>query len=281
MIDLSVPQSSKTLLDAEVGLLPILEAVINVPPAAILVETIRLVSIICPKNHQQDCRVYAVEVNYSVSMSLQAEMHSRLKNLTGCPPMTETKALPLKSILACTSTTTVRSLLSIGCYTIATGSWLPFNKLSYLISRSYSLLVKVWMNKNGSRADYIPLSQVPLSVSFPQLSHTSRIPGYDERITLAGGRVVAYDEELRAYESLWSQSLSMVGPGLWTGPMWSSSRKVESVSILFRFEGGGLPQKDRLVFRIEGSTVLGRGFRLLLKIEIVWSKTMHNLVFAR
>ena len=83
-----------------------------------------------------------------------------------------------------------------------------------MVSRSYGLLVEFSVNKKGSRADYISHFQVFVSVSVPQHSHSSRVPGHDERVTLSRGRVAAYDEELPAYESLRSAALSMFGPGL-------------------------------------------------------------------
>ena len=76
MIDSSVPQGSKTLLDADVWPLPIFQTVINVPSAGTLGETIPLVSSMCPKNHQTDCRIYAVELKSSISVSLQAATYS-------------------------------------------------------------------------------------------------------------------------------------------------------------------------------------------------------------
>ena len=48
-----------------------------------------------------------------------------MENLTGRPPMTEIKALPLKTDLPCNLTTAVGSPQSIGCYTIAAVSWGP------------------------------------------------------------------------------------------------------------------------------------------------------------
>ena len=201
MIDSSVPQNLKTLLDAHAGTLPIYQAVINVPSTAILGEKIPLISIICPKNHQAHCRIYAVDLIFSVSVSLQAETHSRHKGLTGCPPIIEIKALPLKTELPCTSTTAVGSPQSIGCHTIAAVSWPPSYK-SYLVSRSYNLLVDISVNKKGSKADHIAHFQVPISVSVSQHSHLDCVPDYDERVPLGGGQVAMYDEEAPAYDSL-------------------------------------------------------------------------------
>lgn len=86
MIESSVPRGSKTLLHVEVELLPTFEDVINVPSAGILLETMPVVSIVCHWINQSGFRFHVVEVNYSVSVSLQAEMHSRWKKSTGCLP---------------------------------------------------------------------------------------------------------------------------------------------------------------------------------------------------
>ena len=201
MIESSPLQNSKTLLDVDVEPLPIFQAVINVPSVVVLGEEISLLSILCPKNHQADCQIYAAELNLSVSVSLQAETYSRRKNLAGCPPITEIKALPLKTNLPCESITTVGSPQSISCYTIAAVSWPPSYK-SYLVSRSYNLLVDISVNKQGSKAEHTTHFMVPISVSRTQAFHSNRAPGYDEQPTLDGGQASANDEELPAYNSL-------------------------------------------------------------------------------
>ncbi|KAL9099382.1 MAG: hypothetical protein Q9163_005111 [Psora crenata] len=201
MVESPVPQNSKTQLDAEVGALPVYQAVINVPSTAVLGEKIPLISIICPKDRQPDCRIHAVDLNFSVSVSLQAETHSRHKSLTGCPPITEIKALPLKTELPCTSTTAVGSPQSVGCCTKAAVSWPPSYK-SYLVSRSYNLVVDISVNKKGSKANHIAHFQVPISVSVPHHSHLNRVLDYDERVQLGRGQVAMYDEEPPAYDSL-------------------------------------------------------------------------------
>ena len=180
MLDASVLQNLSTLLAVDSDPLPTLETVLNLPSTFIIGEQIPITVIVCPKPHpQSDRRLESGEREICIVATLQAETYSRCKNLKDCPPFTETKLQRLTETRPSVSSMQIGEPKSFTCGTQNVANW-PSSCKSYLVGRSYTLLVDVGINKKGGKRDYAAQFKIPITASHPQDSH--RLPSYSERL---------------------------------------------------------------------------------------------------
>ena len=197
MIDTSVLQNLSTLLAINSAPLPTLEAVLNLPSTFILGEQIPITVIVCPKtHHHSDPQLELGKREICISATLQAETYSRCKSLKDCPPLTETKEQILSKIRPSVSSMQMGKPKSFTCGTQDVATW-PSSCKSYLVGRSYALLVDVGINKKGGKKDYAAHFKIPITASHAQDSH--RLPSYGERVP----------EQLTAYNDLRSYPLGV------------------------------------------------------------------------
>ena len=202
MLDTSVLQNLSTLLAVDSAPLPTLETILNLPSTFILGEPIPITVIVCPKTpHNHSGRQFeAGEREISISATLQAETYSRCRNLKDCPPFTETKQQLLTDTRPSVSSMQIGEPKSFACGTQDVASW-PSSCKSYLVGRSYTLLVDVGINKKGSKRDYAAQFKVPITAAHPQDSHW--LPPYSERLP------EQLPEQLPAYNDLRSYPLGV------------------------------------------------------------------------
>ena len=197
MLDSSVLQNLSGLLAVDSAPLPTLEAVLNLPSTFIIGEQIAITVIVCPKtHHRSDRQLEPGKREICISATLQAETYSRCGSLDDCPPCTETKQQLLTQTRPSVSSMQMGEPKSFACGTRDVVTW-PSSCKSYLVGRTYALLVDVGINKKGSRKDYAAHFRIPIMASHAQGSH--RLPSYSERLP----------EQLTAYNDLRSYPLGV------------------------------------------------------------------------
>ena len=197
MLDTSVLQNLSTLLAVDSAPLPTLEAVLNLPSTFIIGQQIPITVIVCPKtHHDSDRQLEPGKREICISATLQAETYSRCRSLKDCPPSTETKRQLLTQTRPLVSSMQMGEPKSFTCATQDVATW-PSSCRSYLVGRSYALLVDVAINKKGSKKDYAAQFKIPIMASHAQDSH--RLPSYSERLP----------EQLTAYNDLRSYPLGV------------------------------------------------------------------------
>ena len=197
MLDTSVLQNLSTLLAVDSAPLPTLEAVLNLPSTFIIGQQIPITVIVCPKTqHHSDRQLEPGKREIRISAILQAETYSRCRSLKDCPPFTETKEQLLTQTRPSVSSMQMGEPKSFTCTTQDVATW-PSSCRSYLVGRSYALLVDVGINKKGSKKDYAARFKIPIMASHAQDSH--RLPSYSERLP----------EQLTAYNDLRSYPLGV------------------------------------------------------------------------
>ena len=197
MLETSVLQNLSTLLAVDSAPLPTLETVLNLPYTFIIGEQIPITVIVCPKtHHHSDRQLESGEREICIFATLQAETYSRCKNLKDCPPFTETKQQLLTETRPPVSSMQIGEPKSFTCGTHDVATW-PSSCKSYLVGRSYTLLIDVGINKKGSKKDYAAQFKIPITASHPQDWH--QLPSYSELLL----------EQLPAYNDLRSYPLGV------------------------------------------------------------------------
>lgn len=180
MRDTSVLQNLSTLPAVDSAPLPTLETVLNLPSSFIIGEQVPITVIVCPKTHHHSDRQHeSGEREICICATLQAVTYSRCRNLKDCPRFTETKQQILTEIRPSMSSMQIGEPKSFTCGTQDVASW-PSSCKSYLVGRSYTLLVDVGINKKGSKKDYAAQFNIPITAFHPQDSHG--LPSYSERL---------------------------------------------------------------------------------------------------
>ena len=193
MLETSVLQHLSSLLAVDSAPLPTLEAVLNLPSTFIIGERIPITVIVCPKtHHHSDRQLELGKREIRVSATLQAETYSRCRFPNDCQRFTETKQQLLSEIRPSVSSMQMGEPKSFTCVTQDVATW-PSSYKSYLVGRSYALLVDVGINKRGSKKEYAAQFKIPITASHAQDSH--RLPSYSERLP---ERLTAYND-LRSY----------------------------------------------------------------------------------
>ena len=191
MLNTSVLQNLSTLLAVDSAPFPTLETVLNLPSTFIIGEPIPITVIVCHKTSHNDSGrlLEAGKREICISATLQAQTYSRCRNLKDYPPFTETKQQLLTETRPSVSSMQISEPNSFACGTQDVASW-PSSCKSYLVGRSYTLLVDVGINEKGSKKDYAAQFKIPITAAHPQDPHW--LPPYSERLP----------EQLPAYDDL-------------------------------------------------------------------------------